>query len=324
MYDYLNEFLLFYGKRNREGATYRAARQIKAQGDVYLFNRLCREWSSRFIWESDDMVLSSQIERTILTSGACGIYKDANGVLRCARATGLNGLSYYGLPNSCDLVAYNGDALGKFIPMQGEEYDNISNCVLIFDNLLGDRPIASVMYYYQRLSQISAQLSGALQNILGTQIIHANREAIRDIERQREAARIGVPYLVSYDSMYDGTQSNIEILQTEGISDTVKLLQESFEKTHHDFLVAIGIYANTEIDKESGVSDLEITVNSERTDTMLETARFARDLAVKQCKALGFNLTYRDADYLGKTQQITDAAIFTGAENMIKKGDDEE
>lgn len=324
MYDYLNDVLFYYGRRKREGGTYAAARQIKAQGDVYLFNRLCREWSSRFVWTCPDKIMASKIEKTILTGGCCAIYRDElTGELRAARATGLTGQSYYGLAGRCTLVDWAGQTIGQYIPMVTEKNDGISNCVLVYDNYLGDLPINTVMYYYQRLSQISAQLSGALQNILGTQIIHADRTAMRDIERQMESARIGVPWLVSYDKDYDAQVTPIEYLQGANLSDSVKLLQESFEKTHHDFLVAMGVYANTEIDKKSGVSDLEITVNSEKTDTILETAKAARDIAVAQCKELGFSeISYKDAAYLGKTDEIVSATMGQNrltAENAEKK-----
>lgn len=307
MYDYLNEVLYFYGRKNRDGGTYRAAKQIKAQGDVYLFNKLCREWASRFVWDTPNEVMGSLIEKTILTTGACGIYRDKNGEIKTARATGLAGLNYYGMPNKCTLVDYSGKVIGTFLPQQGVEPDGISNCVLIYDNYLGDKPMMSVMYYYQRLSQISASLWGGLQNILGTQMIHAPREAMKDIERQREAARLGVPYVISYDQMYDANSPQIEILASPPPTESVKLLQESFEKTHHDYLVSIGIYANTEIDKQSGVSDLEISTNIEKTDTILETAKASRDIAVKQLNAIGItDISYKPAKFLSQVKQTSE------------------
>lgn len=307
MYDYLTEVLYFYGRKNREGATYRAAKQIKAQGDIYLFNKLCREWASRFEWQCPDDVMASQIEKIILTSGVCGIYRDANGDIKAARATGLAGLNEYGMPNKCSLVDLSGKLVGTFLPIQGVEADGISNCVLIYDNYLGDKPMMSIIYYYQRLSQISASLWGGLQNILGTQIIHAPKETMKDVERQREAARLGVPYVISYDTVYDGNNPQIEIIASPPPTESVKLLQESFEKTHHDFLVSIGIYANTEIDKTSGVSDLEISTNIEKTDTILDTAKKSRDIAVKQLKALGINdISYKPAEFLSSVKRTSE------------------
>lgn len=299
MYDYLNEVLFLYGKNRRNG-TYKKAMQLKKRGDAYLFNLLCQEWVSRFRWKyepADELktVATELIERTILFCGACGFakYKQTAGeyveeTWRNFRVTGLDSLSFYGYPNSCTLTDYAGHVAGKFLPVQEQETANVANCALIYDNFTGWSPLFTVMYFTERLSQLNTSIGACVQNILGTSIISCSREQAREVEKQREGAYIGVPFIVRYDDT-EIRPPRPELIATDGAGEELKILYEAFDKTHADFLQSIGVRVNNEMNKKSGITPMEIVENRMNVDLILNAAYAARLKGIELAERIGLS-----------------------------------
>lgn len=297
MFDYLNEFLFLCGS-NRRSSTYKRAMAIKKRGDAYLFNLLCQEWTSRMRWtyEPEDgrkTIATELIERTILFGSVCGIarYRQEAGTYsettwRNFRVSGMDNLSFYGYPNRCTLSDYSGRAVGQYIPVQEQELDSIANCALVYDNFSGWNPLLTVVYYVERLSQINASINACVNNILGTSLITCSREQAREVEKQRQSASIGVPYLVRYDDI-DVRIPKPELISTPGASEELKTLYEAFDKTHHDYLQTIGIRVNNEINKKSGITPMEIIENRMNVDLILNDAFACRKKCIGLAERIG-------------------------------------
>ena len=298
MFDYLNEWITFWGRSNRRDATYRQAQKIKKRGDAYLFNFLCSEFISRFRWKYEPAdgrktIATELIERTILFGGACalarinrtnGSYTGGSG--RNFRVSGMDNVSFYGYPNKCTLIDYAGRDYGERIPVQEQEDDDFANCCLIYDNFTGWSPLWTIFYYVARLSVINTSIAACVRNTLGTSVIACTREQARDIEKQRAAASVGVPYIIHFDED-DLKPPAASIMSTSGASDELRTLYQSFDKTHHDYLQSIGIRVNSEIDKQTGVTPMEIIENRMNVDLILNDALETRKKGVELAKRIG-------------------------------------
>lgn len=316
MFDYLNECITFWGHTNRRNATYRQAQLVKRRGDAYLFNLLCTEYTSRFKWEYNPpdgrkTIATELIEQTILFGDVCAFAKlhQEHGTYtsdswRNFRATGLDNGSFYSYPNKCTLTDYTGKSYGEYIPVQEQEDDNFANCCLIYDNFKNHSPLWTIFYYVDRLSVINTSIEACIRNILGTSVITCTREQAKDIEKQRTAAAVGVPYIIHYDED-DLKPPAASIMSTSGASDELRILYSAFDKTHHDFLQSIGIRVNSEIDKQTGVTPMEIIENRMNVDLILNDALGNRKKGIELAKRIGLeglsvsltNFENRTGDY---------------------------
>lgn len=302
MFDYLNEFLLLY-KGLKNGSTYKDALALKNSGDAYLFNLLCREWKSRYKWScSEKSIATELIERTILYNGICGIAKfmprtKDRGELdayidswRCFRVTGTDNLSFYGYPNTATLTSYNGLYAYRYLPVHDEEESDIANCVLIYDNFEKYSPINTILYFAKKLSIINTSINACIKNILGTSVITGSQEQIKEIRKQRKGAEIGLPFLIAVDELASvrGVPEST-LISTKGAGEELVVLYEAFDKTHGDFLQSIGIRSNSEMNKKSGVTPMEVVENRQNVDLILNDGLKARQKACEQCKRIGLN-----------------------------------
>lgn len=298
MFDYLSQVITLWGRTNRRDSTYRRAQQIKRRGDAYLFNFLCSEYVSRFKWtyeppDGRKTIATELIERTMLYGGVCAfaLYVQRNRTYRDAtwrnfRVSGMDNLSFYGYPNRCTLTDYSGRVTGDYIPVQEQEDGEIANCAIIYDNFDGWSPLATIFYYVDRLSCVNSSIDACIRNILGTSIITCTKEQARDIEKQRAASEMGVPYLLRYDED-DLRPPSTQLMTTAGAPEELKILYEAFDKTHHDFLQSVGIRVNAEIDKRAGVTPMEIIENRMNVDLILNAALETRRKGIELAKRIG-------------------------------------
>lgn len=294
MFDYLNEIIFFSGLR-KDGSTLRKARIMKQRGDAVIFNMLCDEWVSRFKWESAEKSICSQlIERTILLDGACAFAKYYYDIpiaeediydWRNFRISSLNNLSFYAQPTACALTDYVGRFVRQTIPINIEDADGKWDCALIQDNLYGFPPLMIIFYYAERLSIINASINACIQNILGTSVITCSREQAGDVERQRRAAQIGVPYILKYDE--DVRPTPAAIASTPGAAEALTVLYEAHDKTHGDFLQSIGVRVNNEMNKKSGITPMELIENRQNVDLSLNSSLDCRKQGIELCERIG-------------------------------------
>lgn len=318
-YDYLNEVLMLYSSRKRDG-TYRKAMALKRKGDAILFNNLCREWISRFKWTvtaKDAAIDTDLIERAILFDGMAAFRKISREELfskrffefgkesgepkwRLFRVSGSDNLSFYGYSNRANLTDFSGVSYGASLVL--EDDDDLTEtevsekmCVLIYDSVLSAPPILSVLYYAEKLSIIEASINACIQNIMGTTVITCSKEQEKQILKERNAARVGVPWVVRYDEIYKSGEG-VNLLTTPGASEELKTLYEAYNKIHADFLQSIGIRANNEVDKKSGVTPIELVQSRQNVDLILNNALQMRKKAIKQLKIMGLKGIKVDLD----------------------------
>ena len=315
MFDYLNEFL-FWAGRNKKDGTYKKAMALKKRGDAYLFNLLCHEWISRFKWTAPEnssgvpcAIAEQLIEKTILFNGCCAFFihnEMINDVgfqsWRNCRPSGMDELSFYAQARRVQLFDYSGKFVTNAFPvMDSETSAEIASCALIYDNYTKWTPIRSIIYFCERLSQINASINACIGNILGTSIISCSREQAQDIERQRRAAQIGVPYVVSFDEN-DPRRSEPKLMTTPGAAEELKVLYEAFDKTHADYLQSIGVRVNNEMNKKSGVTPMEIVENRQNVDINLNAAIMARKKGIEHCEKIGLTgLKFTIDNFVGIT-----------------------
>lgn len=319
-YDYLNDVLMLYSSRKRDG-TYRKAMALKRKGDAVIFNNLCREWISRFKWTvtaKDAAIDTNLIERAILFDGMAAFRRISREELfskrffefgkesselkwRLFRVSGNDNLSFYGYPNRANLTDFSGVSYGASLVLEDDddltEKKEISEkmCVLVYDSVLSAPPFLSVLYYAEKLSIIEASINACIQNIMGTTVIVCSKEQEKQILKERNAARVGVPWVVRYDELYKSGE-NINLMNTPGASEELKTLYEAYNKIHADFLQSIGIRANNEVDKKSGVTPIELIQSRQNVDLILNNALGMRKKAIKQLKIMGLEGVEVDLD----------------------------
>lgn len=315
MFDYLNEFLLF--SRGKRGSVYRQARALKARGDAYIFNQLCSEWSSRFKWtfEPEDgkkTIATELIEQTILFNSAVAFakYTNSSGAFsettwRNFRPSGMDNRSFYGYPNRCTLSNYAGEVMPRqYIPVQPQDTSAIADCAIVYDNYKRQNPMLTIIYYAERLSTINASINACIRNILGTTIISCSPEQADSILKQREAAAMGIPYILKYNSDTIASDDP-RLMSTPGATEALKTLFSSFDKVHADFLQSIGVRVNNEIDKKSGVTPIEIVENRQNVDINLNDALNARKIGISHCERIGLRgLSVSLENFTGKVSDF--------------------
>lgn len=310
--DYLNELMLMTRGRSRDG-TYNRAMKLKMRGDTVIFNQLAREWISRFKWEvpkSDTCAIAPEIiERSILFNGCVafrkvstqelikksftplikneGRYGDVENQWRAFCTSGTDNLAFYGYPTRAYLTDFAGKSYGYcMVQADGDILDRDDMCVLAFNSPMFDFPYLNVLYYAEKLSMVETSINAAIQNILGTSIITCSKEQEKQVLKERKAAQCGVPWVVRYDELYKSGEG-IQLLTTEGASEALKTLYEAQNKIHADYLQSIGIRANNEVDKRSGVTPLEIVQSRQNVDLILNNAYIQRKKAVEQLEKAG-------------------------------------
>lgn len=312
MVDYLNELMLLTKGRSRDG-TYNRAMKLKMRGDAIIFNLLAREWVSRFKWEvpkNDTCAISTElIERAILFGGMAafrrvstkelinksfsplkdkaGTYGDIETQWRLFCVSGTDNLSFYGYPTRAYLTSFSGASFGySLVQEEGDILNREDMCVIALDSPLCSLPYMTVLYYAEKLSMIETSINAAIQNILGTSVIVCSKEQEKQVLKERKAAQVGVPWVVRYDEIYKSGEG-IQLLKTDGAVEALKALYEAQNKIHADYLQSIGIRANNEVDKRTGVTPLEIVQSRQNVDIILNNAFMQRQKAVRQLEKAG-------------------------------------
>lgn len=312
MMDYLNELMLLAKGRSRDG-TYNRAMKLKIRGDAIIFNQLAREWISRFKWEvpkDDSCAISTElIERAILFGGMAafrrvstkelvkksffplkdkdGTYGDVETQWRLFRVSGADNLSFYAYPTRAYLTSFSGASFGySLVQEEGDVLNREDMCVIVLDSPLCSLPYMTVLYYAEKLSMIETSINAAIQNILGTSIITCSKEQEKQVLKERKAAQVGVPWVVRYDEIYKSGEG-IQLLKADGATEALKALYEAQNKVHADYLQSIGIRANNEVDKRTGVTPLEIVQSRQNVDIILNNAYLQRQKAVRQLEKAG-------------------------------------
>lgn len=306
MYDYLSDFISFSSSRG-DGSSLRESKKLKKLGGSVIFSRLCREYCSRFKWTvggNSNRILAERIESTMLFSGMAAIAKISDREILSRRrgtdekesdgdaidwrlfgVTGAGVKSFDGVPTRVYLTDAAGYGYGYYFPYtRSLPSVGVRDCVLLADSHDFIAPMRIILYYSQLLTTIQKSINAATRNLNGTTIISVPAEAERQIKKQQAAADAGVPYLIKYDI---GMPYDISLLTAEGVPEVLRTLYEAYNKTHADFLQEIGIRANNEIDKRTGVNPLEIIQSRQNVDIILNDAFNSRVRAIEYAKDLG-------------------------------------
>lgn len=325
MYDYLDEYLMITGSRNRKNASYREAQDIKRKGDAHIFDWMCREWISRFKWTcSEPSVATDLIEPALLYKGVAGISKFTKKTkiedfniedLRLWLVSASGTLGFYNRPNQVTLTSYNGKEHKNAFPFLEESInDAIADTVLIFDSTRRYPPINTVLYYCKQLSMIQSRQHAGIANILPTTVITAEHEQKMAIEKQRTMANMGVPYVIEINGDTGLPTQPVQLVQNKGIRDELETLYELQEKVKSQYLNDIGIADNAKVNKLSGVNPIEITEGRQAVNLILNDALQCRRKACEQVKKLfGIELTV-DLTNFERNTPATDEQVETREE----------
>ena len=271
--DYLSEFLKFNKKRSDNSR--KTASALKKQGDCYIFNTLCQLYINRIKWTYDPgpekvkSIATDLIEKTILFDGFVGFIQKMPDFWVNCKFSIINDMSSYRYPAAVQAFDYCGRPQeGEFVPYSPYDYGIKSNCIIIWDN-------------------INTQINAAIINIRGAQILACTEEQKKAFNQLYKNANEGTPIqFITYD-IEDPSSLKPILLTTPEIPDVLKCLYEAWDKTFSDFLNAIGIRSNSEMNKKSGVTPLEITENRQNTDIILNSAMETRLQGIEQAKILG-------------------------------------
>lgn len=335
MYDYLSEFITF-SRRGGDSGSYREALRLKRKSAAIIFNQLCREWASRFTWSAEGdarSIPTEKLEQILLFSGMCGFAKITLHDILTARhiehpelpegyqgrwkllsASAVGQLDFDGYPSTLILTDQQGRTYGSYLVHTRDDYllpPGTRECVLLTDSAHGQSPMQLVLYYTDKLSRIETSINAAIRNINGTTIITAPPEMERQLIKQQKAAETGVPYILRYDI---GINNEVKVMTSPAMPEVLRTLFESYNKIHSDFLQAIGIRANNEIDKRTGVNPLEIVQSRQNVDIVLNDAYNMRLHAIDMLKDMGLsglscnlsNFATRTIEYDASGKPITD------------------
>lgn len=317
--DYLNEYIMF-SRIGKKKSALKEAYFFKRMGYSMVFNLLASEWMARFRWKTKEKSIEPLlIEKTIFFDGGCAFSKKEGNEWRNFRIAATNNLSFYGKPKMCDLMSYSGRSYGSAAPVLREDdvaesLKDEAKCAIItgFEGLTSG--VGIVSYYTRLLGDCMSSIRACVKNITGTQVITCPREMAADVERERRLAEAGVPYIIKTDIM-DDARERINLLSTPGLSDELKTLLESYDKFHADFLNSIGVRANNEVNKKSGITPMEIVENRHNTDLVLSLEYESRQEGIEMCERIGLKGLEVDLEnFDNKVQEYDDSG------NIIQKG----
>lgn len=282
--DYLNEYL-FFGKGKKNDLSVRYARKIKVLSDRNIFNTMCNDYCNVHKWKytGDGRVDTTVIERTIMYDGFACVTK-YQGYDYVFRALPINHMSFYGYPNSVQLLDFSGRKYGTRIVYQPSDVTQLGDCVLIYANINRTKPMQTIVFFHERLSAINTQIQACLNSILGTTIIATEDEQQRAVENMLQKAKLGVPVVIKATGYGNFTTS---VMNVPDKAETLKTLYEAYDKTYSDYLQAIGVSSNNEINKKSGVTPTEITADRHIVGIRLNDGEESRQIAVNQMQEIG-------------------------------------
>lgn len=235
-----------------------------------IFYRLLSLVINRFKYENMPETMDARfLELCLINSGRAGI-ADREGIRNFATIIN-GGFNCYGYPVSASLIDYMGRSYERIIPdLPGNE--KISDGVIIYDNNIDIAPIKRIWWYSNRLYLIQTAISVSIQNTRAGVIWETNSRAqTRAIEKAIKALDAGKPYIITYGEEND-LKDPPKITCNTQTPETLKILQETYDKTIADFLTEFGINANGVINKLSGIGAEELEQNEEATKISLNAA----------------------------------------------------
>lgn len=269
--DYLQEFLLFNRRFKRNDNSHRTALMLQKQGDDYIFNYLCNIFVNRIKWKytnEEETINTELLEKSILFDGVVAL-SQYNGIWLNFRPSIINDISFYNFPSSVQLFDYVGRSYGIHVPISPYDFGIKSDCVLIYNDQFKTRPIDTIIYFAQRLSYINTQINAAIKNLRGSAFMFCTEEQKKELNKIMTRGNDGTPVQFITLDTEDPNVYKPQLLTTPEIPDVLKCLYEAWDKTMSDFLNSIGIRSNSEMNKKSGVTPLEITENRQNTDIIL-------------------------------------------------------
>lgn len=286
--DYLAEYLHF--NTNRRDRLYEIARNLKRRGHNIIFNSLCNDYINVFKWQGKHTTIDYDlIEKEIMFNGVVAFTKSLKGLENypfIAKATGYTSFGYYGKPTAVLLTDFMGQPRGTQTVVLDSDIDEVGNCVLCTDNRMGEKPINVILYYAMQLSAIRTKIIQCVTNIRGASIVSVPEEQLeqaKNIYRDIDEGK-SITFL---STSIENLDIKPQILTTQGASEELKTLYESYDKTYNDYLQSLGVQANNEIDKKSGISPVEVVANRSVIRERLQGRLEVRRKAIEQMKRIG-------------------------------------
>lgn len=327
--DYLNEFLLFCRKGGGRRDDRLDALTLKRRGFIKVFNDLCSEYTSRFKWESKEKTIDTElIEQTILFDGGCGFTEIefsnrdySRKQWMNVRILNTNDMSFYRRTKTCEVMDYSGVNYGTRLPSLREDPDSdLANCAIITGKRSQVSDIQNLMWYAKKLGNIEMRINACIRNIRGTSIITCSDEAANDIKRDLQAADEGIPTIIRIRAT-EFLKVQPELMSTPGCPEELKVLIETYDKTHADFLNSIGIRANNEINKKSGVTPMEIIEGRHNVDILLNRELEAREKGIEECEKIGLKgLKVSLENFENKISEYDETGKLIGGDNDVGEG----
>lgn len=286
--DYLAEYLHF--NTNRRDRLCEIARNLKRRGHNIIFNSLCNDYINVFKWQGKHTTIDYDlIEKEIMFNGVVAFTKSLKGLENypfIAKATGYTSFGYYCKPTAVLLSDFMGQPRGTQTVVLDSDIDTLGKCVLCTDNRMGEKPIHVILYYAMQLSTIRTKIIQCVTNIRGASIVSVPEEQLeqaKNIYRDIDEGK-SITFL---STSIENLDIKPQILTTDGASEELKTLYESYDKTYNDYLQSLGVQANNEIDKKSGISPVEVVANRSVIRERLQGRLEVRRKAIEQMKRIG-------------------------------------
>lgn len=262
MFDFYNGF--FFGVPGGCSAKTlaRKGKLTKSWAGLNIFYMLINLWRGRVKYDLGDTGDPRFLQLCQIYTGKAGVINYKGEVINLDPQAG-NSWSRYGYLNNVTLVDYMGKSYGQYIPdMPGNV---MPDCVMIYNNDYDVPPISRIRWYADRLTSIQGSISSCITNMRAAMIISCTKEQEKAIKKMLTDMEEGAPIFFSFDAMEGGYQLRPEILTNPVTGELLKSLMEAYDKTMAEFMTEFGINANGIINKLSGVSDIELKQNEQRT-----------------------------------------------------------
>ena len=283
--------IFFFGLNSKKSISDNYKLNKKWTG-LQLFYYLLSMVMGRFKYNFPEHMDARFFELTLICNGVNGTSKTGNYKVGYG-----NKFSKYGYYNNVNLMDFMGMSQGQFIP---DCPGNVEpDCVLTYDNSYNIPPIYRIMRYANRLNDLQASITTCIANMKGTVIFNCAPEQKKAIARAWKEADDGTPVIIACGPGEGDMAQEPQVITNPQTGDTLKELQETYDKTMADFLTEFGINANGVINKLSGISDNELKQNDQARQINLNNALEMRKQGIEKInKMFGLNCTVELAEPL--------------------------
>lgn len=206
----------------------------------FYYSELEELVKTMFVWKNLPLGCTQRyLENTLFESGCAVVFKDSDGVVKCAKAEPI-GLNAYGEPLGFKPIALNGLTFG--IPVVTEE-----NCVPIYNNYFHKGSCSDIIFFAKKISNIEKTVDMNLEQLKNPFIIGCADGQVKTVELMLSKKCEGQPYILGANDVMNNL--DIKLFNLE-VKNNTGDLQDTKHEYKNEALTFFGINNVNVIKKE--------------------------------------------------------------------------